>query len=452
MDIIIAGLGSVGFTLVKELTEEGHSVVVIDRNAPKVENAVNNYDVKGVVGNSASSDVLDEAGVGSADLFIAATNRDEMNILCCIIAKKRGVKKTIARTSQAVYADLFSDDSELGLNLAVNPQRAAAKEISRMLRFPSAIKVDQFSEGKVELIEFRVPEGSKLQGLALKDLGSHFKSKVLICAAQRNGKPIIPDGNFVIQAEDRLFLTATTKNISTFFKELGWNKQAKDVIIVGGSTTAQYLCNEIAKVGISIKLIEKNEHKALTLSEDLNHTEVICGDGTDQSLLIDEGIDSCDAFVALCDIDEQNIIMSMFASSREVPKVITKIDQLSYHDILQKSGIYSVVSTKTSAADEIVRFVRLIGNKKGSGVKRLFHIIDETTEILEFEAGKNFRRFDVPLQDLRINLKDDLLIAGIIRNEELITPTGQDVIKEGDSVIIVTLEEGFDNLNDILNF
>ncbi len=452
MDIIITGLGSVGITLVKELTEEGHNVVVIDRNAQKVENAVNNFDVKGVVGNGASNEILDEAGVSSADLLIAATNRDEMNILCCIIARRLGVKKTIARTSQADYAKLFSDDSELGLNLMVNPQQEAAKEISRMLRFPSAIKVDQFSEGKVELIEFRVPSGSKLEGLVLKNLKDTFKSKVLICAAQRNGKPIIPDGNFVIRADDRLFLTATTKNISTFFKELGWNRQAKNVIIVGGSTTARYLCREIAKVGISTKLIEKDEKRAAFLSEDLSHTEVVIGDGTDQSLLVDEGIDSADAFVALGNIDEQNIIMSMYANSRNVPKVITKIDQLSYHSMLQKSGIYSVVSTKTSAADQIVRFVRLMGNKKGSGVRRLFHIIDDTTEILEFEAGKNFRRFDVPLQDLRINLKDDLLIAGIIRDEELITPTGQDVIKEGDSVIVVTLEEGFDNLNDILNF
>ena len=218
MDIIITGLGSVGITLVKELTEEGHNVVVIDRNAQKVENAVNNFDVKGVVGNGASNEILDEAGVSSADLLIAATNRDEMNILCCIIARRLGVKKTIARTSQADYAKLFSDDSELGLNLMVNPQQEAAKEISRMLRFPSAIKVDQFSEGKVELIEFRVPSGSKLEGLVLKNLKDTFKSKVLICAAQRNGKPIIPDGNFVIRADDRLFLTATTKNISTFFK------------------------------------------------------------------------------------------------------------------------------------------------------------------------------------------------------------------------------------------
>ena len=452
MDIIITGLGSVGITLVKELTEEGHNVVVVDKNAQKVEEAVNNFDVKGVVGNGANNDILFEAGVSSADLLIAATNRDEMNILCCIIAHRLGVKKTIARTSQADYANLFSDDSELGLNLMVNPQQEAAKEISRMLRFPSAIKVDQFSEGKVELIEFRVPSDSKLEGLRLKNLKDTFKSKVLICAAQRNGRAIIPDGNFEIQADDRLFLTATTKNISAFFKELGWNRQAKNVIIVGGSTTARYLCREIAKSGISTKLIEKNENRAAFLCEDLSHTEVIIGDGTDQSLLIDEGIDSADAFVALGNIDEQNIIMSMFANSRNVPKVITKIDQLSYHDMLQKSGIYSIVSTKTSAADQIVRFVRLIGNKKGSGVKRLFHIIDETTEILEFEAGKNFRRFDVPLQDLRINLKDDLLIAGIIRDEELITPSGQDVIKEGDSVIVVTLEEGFDNLNDILNF
>lgn len=450
MEIVISGLGSVGTTLMQELVDEGHNIVVIDINAQKIENAVNKFDVKGVIGNGASTSVLKEAGVQHCDLFIGATNHDELNILCCIIAKKLGAKKTIARASKPEYVDLFKSDGDLGLSLMVNPQYEAALEISRMLRFPSAIKVNEFSNGKVELVEFLVSEDSPLVGLPLKKLGVVFKEKVLICAAQRDDKAIIPTGDFVIQAGDRLFVTATMKHISLFFKHLGWNRQAKDAIIVGGSTTAYYLCKELDKIGIHAKLIEKDPQKAAIFSEDFKKINVILGDGTDQELLLEEGLATTDAFVALANMDEQNIIMSMFATSQDVPKVITKIDQLGYYDMLQKSGIYSAVSTKTSTTDRIIRFVRLIGNAQGSTVKRVFHIIDDTTEILEFEAKENFKRFDVPIQQL--NLKKHLLVAGIIRKGELITPSGQDVIKLGDNVIIVTLEEGLDDLKDILDF
>lgn len=450
MEIVISGLGSVGTTLMQELVDEGHNIVVIDINAQKIENAVNKFDVKGVIGNGASTSVLKEAGVQHFDLFIGATNHDELNILCCIIAKKLGAKKTIARASKPEYLDLFKNEGDLGLSLMVNPQYEAALEISRMLRFPSAIKVNEFSNGKVELVEFLVSEDSPLVGLPLKKLGSIFKEKVLICAAQRDDKAIIPTGDFVIQAGDRLFVTATMKHISLFFKHLGWNRQAKDAIIVGGSTTAYYLCKELDKIGIHAKLIEKDPQKASIFSEDFKKINVILGDGTDQELLLEEGLATTDAFVALANMDEQNIIMSMFATSQDVPKVITKIDQLGYYDMLQKSGIYSAVSTKTSTTDRIIRFVRLIGNAQGSTVKRVFHIIDDTTEILEFEAKENFKRFDVPIQQL--NLKKHLLVAGIIRKGELITPSGQDVIKLGDNVIIVTLEEGLDDLKDILDF
>lgn len=450
MEIVISGLGSVGTTLMQELVDEGHNIVVIDVNAQKIENAVNKFDVKGVIGNGASASVLKEAGVQHSDLFIGATNHDELNILCCIIAKKLGAKKTIARASKPEYLDLFKNEGDLGLSLMVNPQYEAALEISRMLRFPSAIKVNEFSNGKVELVEFLVSEDSPLVGLPLKKLGSVFKEKVLICAAQRDDKAIIPTGDFVIQAGDRLFVTATMKHISLFFKHLGWNRQAKDAIIVGGSTTAYYLCKELDKIGIHAKLIEKDPQKAAMFSEDFKKINVILGDGTDQELLLEEGLATTDAFVALANMDEQNIIMSMFATSQDVPKVITKIDQLGYYDMLQKSGIYSAVSTKTSTTDRIIRFVRLIGNAQGSTVKRVFHIIDDTTEILEFEAKENFKRFDIPIQQL--NLKKHLLVAGIIRKGELITPSGQDVIKLGDNVIIVTLEEGLDDLKDILEF
>lgn len=450
MEIVISGLGSVGTTLMQELVDEGHNIVVIDVNAQKIENAVNKFDVKGVIGNGASASVLKEAGVQHSDLFIGATNHDELNILCCIIAKKLGAKKTIARASKPEYVELFKNDGDLGLSLMVNPQYEAALEISRMLRFPSAIKVNEFSNGKVELVEFLVSEDSPLVGLPLKKLGSVFKEKVLICAAQRDDKAIIPTGDFVIQAGDRLFVTATMKHISLFFKHLGWNRQAKDAIIVGGSTTAYYLCKELDKIGIHAKLIEKDPQKASIFSEDFKKINVILGDGTDQELLLEEGLATTDAFVALANMDEQNIIMSMFATSQDVPKVITKIDQLGYYDMLQKSGIYSAVSTKTSTTDRIIRFVRLIGNAQGSTVKRVFHIIDDTTEILEFEAKENFKRFDIPIQ--KLNLKKHLLVAGIIRKGELITPSGQDVIKLGDNVIIVTLEEGLDDLKDILDF
>ncbi len=450
MEIVISGLGSVGTTLMQELVDEGHNIVVIDINAQKIENAVNKFDVKGVIGNGASTSVLKEAGVQHSDLFIGATNHDELNILCCIIAKKLGAKKTIARASKPEYLDLFKNEGDLGLSLMVNPQYEAALEISRMLRFPSAIKVNEFSNGKVELVEFLVSEDSPLVGLPLKKLGNIFKEKVLICAAQRDDKAIIPTGDFVIQAGDRLFVTATMKHISLFFKHLGWNRQAKDAIIVGGSTTAYYLCKELDKIGIHAKLIEKDPQKASIFSEDFKKINVILGDGTDQELLLEEGLATTDAFVALANMDEQNIIMSMFATSQDVPKVITKIDQLGYYDMLQKSGIYSAVSTKTSTTDRIIRFVRLIGNAQGSTVKRVFHIIDDTTEILEFEAKENFKRFDMPIQQL--NLKKHLLVAGIIRKGELITPSGQDVIKLGDNVIIVTLEEGLDDLKDILDF
>lgn len=450
MEIVISGLGSVGTTLMQELADEGHNIVVIDVNAQKIENAVNKFDVKGVIGNGASASVLKEAGVQHSDLFIGATNHDELNILCCIIAKKLGAKKTIARASKPEYLDLFKNEGDLGLSLMVNPQYEAALEISRMLRFPSAIKVNEFSNGKVELVEFLVSEDSPLVGLPLKKLGSVFKEKVLICAAQRDDKAIIPTGDFVIQTGDRLFVTATMKHISLFFKHLGWNRQAKDAIIVGGSTTAYYLCKELDKIGIHAKLIEKDPQKAAMFSQDFKKINVILGDGTDQELLLEEGLATTDAFVALANMDEQNIIMSMFATSQDVPKVITKIDQLGYYDMLQKSGIYSAVSTKTSTTDRIIRFVRLIGNAQGSTVKRVFHIIDDTTEILEFEAKENFKRFDIPIQ--KLNLKKHLLVAGIIRKGELITPSGQDVIKLGDNVIIVTLEEGLDDLKDILEF
>ncbi len=449
MDVIIMGLGAVGKVLTEELSEKGLNVVVVDKDENKVEDAVASYDVKGVVGNGVSQEVLEEAGISRTEVFIAATSQDELNILSGIIAGKLGADTTIARVSEPEYFSMFSNADSLGVSLMVNPHHEAAMEISRILRFPSAIKVDQFSEGKTELVEFKVDDDSALVGLMLKDLNGKFTSKVLVCAATRNGKAIIPTGDFIIKPQDHLFLTATKKHITSFFKELGWNRQSKDVIIVGGSKTAVYLAIELERKGIHAKIIEKNKQKCETLAERLSKTEIIFGDGTNQTLLKEEGIMDADAFVALADIDEQNIIMSMFAKSVGVPKVVTKIDQLEYYAMLQSSGIDSVVSTKTSTADQIIRFVRNYGHKDGATVKRLFRIIDDQAEALEFVATKAFKKLGVPLMDL--HLKKDLLVAGIIRDNILITPSGKDFICEGDGVIIVTLNEGLVHLNDILD-
>jgi len=448
MKIIIAGLGAVGMAITEDLVQQGHDIVVIDALSSKIENAVSEYDVKGVVGNCASREILKEARVSSADLLIATTSNDELNILACIMAKKYGVSKTIARSSKEEYSTLFNDE-ELGVNLTVNPQKEAALAISRQLRFPGAINVNQFSETNVELIEIRVPAESPLIGVQLKDLSEKFEVKILICAVQRDYKPIIPSGLFTIQEEDRLFITSTRKDITTFFKKLKNNKPIKDCFIIGGSVTAQYLCKDLEKSGVDVKILEKNKRRAYELAQNLPKCEIIHADGTDQEVLMDEQIYDFDAFVSLTNSDEQNIITSMFAASQGIKKVITKIDQMTYYDMLQKNALYSAISTKTAAVEQVLRFVRLLENKKGSGIKRLFHIMDETAEILEFRAEENFKKFDIPIQQL--SLKRDLLIAGIIRDGELIIPNGQTVFKPEDNVIIVTLEEGFNNLNDILD-
>ncbi len=448
MDIVIMGLGAVGLELTEALSgKNGINVSVIDTNQKKVEDAVSMYDVLGVVGNGVTYETLKEANIDKTEVLIATTSQDELNILCCIMAKKFGAKTTIARISESEYYTLIDGENGLDLDMMVNPQHEAAMDISRILRFPSAIKVDKFSEGKVELVEFKVPEKSALVGVILKDLPHKFKNKVLVCAATREETAVIPTGDFVIEAGDHLFVTATKQDIIAFFKELGWNKQSKNVMIIGGSKTAVYLAEELEKKKIHATLIEKDYAKCKQLAQTLPHTTIINGDGTNQHLLREEGIEWTDAFVALGDSDEQNIIMSMFAKSLNVPKIITKIDQIEYYKMLQTSGIDSVVSTKTSTADQIMRFVRNFG-KRGN-VVRLFTLIDEKVEAVEFLATNKFRKLGVPLQEL--HRKKDTLIGGIIRKGKFITPSGKDCILEGDSVIVVTMANDFQYLNDILD-
>ena len=448
MDIIIMGLGAVGLELAESLSgKNGINVAVIDTNSHKVESAVDNFDVLGVVGNGITFDTLKEANVDKAEILIATTSQDERNILCCIMGKKFGAKTTIARISESDYFKLIDGDNGLDINLMVNPQHEAAREIRRILRFPNAIHVDKFSDGKVELVEFKVPADSRLCGVMLRELPYSFKHKVLVCAATRGEEAFIPAGDFVINPDDHIFVTGTKLDIAGFFKELGLNKQAKNVLIVGGSKTACYLIPDLHKKNIHATIIEKDYKKCQKLASLFPYANVIHGDGTNQQLLREEGIEWIDAFVALGDSDEQNIIMSMFAKSVGVDTIITKIDQVEYYKMLQTSGIDSVVSTKSSTADQIMRFVRNFGRR--GNVVNLFRIIEDKIEALEFLADKKFKKLGVPIMDLQ--LKQDLIIAGIIRKGKLITPSGKDCILEGDSVIIVTKDEELQDLNEMFD-
>jgi trk system potassium uptake protein TrkA len=448
MDIIIMGLGAVGLELTESLSaKNGINVTVIDNDEQKVEKAVDNFDVIGITGNGITFETLKEAKVSKAEILIATTSQDELNILCCVMGKKFGAKTTIARISETDYFKLIDGDNGLDIDLMVNPQHEAAKEIRRILRFPSAIHVDKFSNGKVELVEFKVVENSPLCGVMLKELHYKFKNRVLVCAAIRGEEEIIPSGDFVIEEGDHIFVTGTKLEITGFFKEIGLNKQAKNVLIVGGSKTACYLADELHKNNIHATIIEKDYQKCQKLASLFPYANVIHGDGTNQQLLREEGVEWVDAFVALGDIDEQNIIMSMFAKSVGVPTIITKIDQVDYYKMLQTSGIDSVVSTKSSTADQLMRFVRNFG-KRGN-VVNLFSIVEDKLEALEFVADKKFKKLGVPIMDLQ--LKNDLIIAGIIRKDKLITPSGKDSIHEGDNVIIVTKIEALQDLNDIFD-
>ena len=448
MDIIIMGLGAVGLELTESLSAKpGINVTVIDTNEDKVSKAVEDFDVIGVTGNGITFDVLKEANVSKAEILIASTSQDELNILCCVMGKKFGAKTTIARISETDYFKLIDGDNGLDVGLMVNPQHEAAKEIRRMLRFPSAIHVDKFSDGKVELVEFKVPADSVLSGLILKEIPYRFKNRVLVCAATRGEDAIIPDGDFVINPGDHIFVTGTKLEITGFFKEIGLHKQAKNVLIVGGSKTSCYLIEELHKNNIHATIIEKDAKKCNKLASLFPFANIIHGDGTNQQLLREEGIEWTDAFVALGDIDEQNIIMSMFAKSVGVSTIITKIDQVEYYKMLQTSGIDSVVSTKSSTADQIMRFVRNFG-KRGN-VVNLFSIVEEKLEALEFVADKKFKKLGTPIMDLM--LKQGLIIAGIIRKGKLITPSGKDCILEDDNVIIVTRIDELQDLNDIFD-
>ncbi|NCA67324.1 MAG: Trk system potassium transporter TrkA [Clostridia bacterium] len=446
MNIVIVGCGRVGSALVDQLSKEGHDLVVIDSNSALVSKLINDYDVKGICGNGANSDIQKEADVPSADLLVACTPLDELNILCCMVAKKLGTKEIIARVRNNEYFNLFLDN-ELGLSMMVNPEYESAMEIARILRFPLAIKVEPFADGKVELIEYRITADSPLVDVTLKDLGKTFEAKILVCAISREDKVFIPGGEFTLKANDKINITATPKDIYAFFKNIGaFKKRCKHVMMLGGSRISFYLAKQLRKIGINVKIIEDDYKQCLMLKENLDKADIIQANYTDLDVLIEEGLDNTDALIALSDNDETNVIISMFANNRKV-RVITKLDNTSYSSMLDGIGIDTVISPKSLTANQIIRHVRGRQNSGGK-VCTLYRIVNGKAEAIEFIANESFEQLSVPLKD--ITLKPNVIIASIIRDNATLIPCGEDTIEKNDRIIIVTTAEFFDELNDIL--
>ena len=450
MNIVIVGIGKVGSTVAEYLSREGHEVVVVDRNPDVVDHMASNYDVLGICGNGASIEIQKEAGVPKADLIVALTSSDEFNILCCILAKKSGACHAIARVRNPDYfKQLGFMRKELGLSMAVNPELEAANAISRMLRFPSATKLELFAKGRLEMAEATLFPGTLLEGVALHELQQKFGAQVLICAVQRGDEVFIPSGEFVLHAGDHINITASHADISTFFKSLGiYRDSVKSVLIVGGGKIAFYLAAQLLHLGMRVKIVEQDEATCELLSDALPKATILHGDGTDQELLLEEGLGSIDACVSLTGIDEENIIVSMFAAMKQVKKVITKVNRANLFSIMRSVGIESVVSPRAVTGELILRYVRAMRNSKGNSVQTLYKLLDGRMEALEFIVGESAPFTGKTLQALQF--KKDILIAGIIRGGKLIHPQGSDVMLPGDLVIVVTTTPGLRDLKDTL--
>ena len=449
MKIVIIGLGTIGRTILKNLSNEDHSVTVIDDDKEVVELLIEKYDVTGVVGNGACVDIQEEAGVDDADLVIALTNSDELNIFICLVAKKIGVKNTIARVRNPAYRNqIIAMKEELGISMIVNPERDTATEIFNLINLPSIAQVDHFSNGRALLVEIVVERGCSLIGETLLSIGKKLSTKVLICAVQRGQEVIIPTGNFSIMEGDRIHLTSDAKTLRDFLSEVNLVvSPLKDIMIVGGSKIGYYLSDELSKRKYRIKFIEGDVKKAEELADILPRVTVINDNGTHHDLLIEEGLEAMDAFVALTNTDEENMVLSMFANKLKVKKTITQIKGDDLYDMLGELGIKNIVSPKDIVADRIISYIRAIANKRGSNVLTLYRLVNNQVEALEFFAKKQQDIYGKPLKELKI--KKNCLVACIIRQSEVIIPNGNDCIKFGDNVVVVTTHKNFDDLTDI---
>lgn len=451
MKIILVGCGTIGATIISSLVSEGHDIVAVDSDADFLNSITNVYDVMGLCGNGADSDVLEEAGADTADLFVAVTGSDELNMLSCFLARRMGAKYTIARIRNPEYNDKslgFMKDN-LELSMCINPELLTARELYKILKFPSAVKIETFSRGNLEMIEIRLKSDSALDGMSLMEMRKTHKAKVLVCYVRRDDEVFIPDGNFRLKSGDWVGITASPSELQKLFKSLGvYQKQAKNVMLLGGSRTAHYLADMLLESGGSVKIIERNPEICERLSEALPKAVILNGDGAEQELLLEEGLRSLDAFVSLTNTDEANILLSIFASGQNVPKVIAKVNRQELVRMAENMGVDSVVSPKIMVGDVIVSYARALENSMGSNVETLYKIADGKAEALEFNVRADSKVIGVPLKELQI--KKGILIAGIIRNRKTVIPVGDDMILAGDSVVIVAADQGLRDLDGIL--
>lgn len=451
MKIIIVGCGKVGTTLAEQLNRENHDITLIDTNEEAIQNISNSADVMGVTGNGAVYQVQMEAGIQDADLLIATTNSDELNMLCCLIAKKAGNCHTIARIRNPEYSsEIRYIREELNLSLAINPELAAAREIARLLRFPSAIKIEPFAKGRIELLKFLIPEYSLLNDMRVMDVVNRLKSNVLICVVERGNDVVIPDGNFVMKKGDKISFIASHQESADFFKKAGVdNNIVKSAMFVGGGKLTHYLCRLLEDTKIKIKIIERDEERCRQLSELLPKAMIIHGDGTDEQLLLEEGIRQTEAFASLTGFDEENIMLSLYASSQSKAKLITKVNKIAFENVINSLNIGSLIQPKMLTAEIILQYVRAMQNSMGSSnIETLYKIAADKAEALEFRVKEGSPVLGIPLEKLK--LIDNLLVACINRGGTIITPRGKDTVEAGDTVIVVTTHTGLNDLTDIL--
>ena len=450
LNIIIVGCGKVGMTLIEQLSKEGHDITIIDKNAAKVQEMSNLYDIMGLVGNGASYSVQMEAGIENADLIIAVTASDELNLLCCTVAKQVGDCAAIARVRTPDYSKEAGYLREkLGLTMIINPELEASLETARILYLPTALEVNSFAHGQAEIVKFKIPEGNLLDGMTIATLGKSITNEILICAIEREGEVYIPGGNFQMAKNDIVSFVAPRRHIRSFLKKIGFKtKQVKDAMIVGGGKAYYYLAKQLIAMGIDVKIIEQNKERCEELSILLPEAIIINGDGTDEEVLREEGIEYAQAFIPLTDIDEENIMLTLHAKQVSNAKLITKINRSTFKNVISKLDLGSVIYPRYITSEAIIAYVRAKKNSTNSNIETLYHMFDNRAEAIEFRVDEPSSVTGIPLKDLM--LKNDLLVSFIYRNGKVQIPSGLDTIEVGDTVMIVTTHTGLDNIQDII--
>lgn len=449
MRILIIGCGKVGAALAEQLDHEGHDIVVIDNKVSAIHNVIDTLDVMGVVGNGASYHVLQEAGISTTDIVIAVTNSDELNMLCCLIAKRASRCHTIARVRNPQYneeIDFIKED--LGISMTINPELESAMEMARLIRLPSAIKIETFAKGKVELLKCQIPANSILNNMQIKNISVATHCKVLVCAIERGSDIFIPSGDFVLQSFDKISIISLPKSTPEFFSKIGLPpSHIKDIMIVGGGMIASYIGKRFQGTDVMVRIIEQSKERCEELSTQLPDSLIIHANGSDNNVLIEEGIDTTDAFASLTNLDEENILLSLYAQKRCKAKIFTKITRLTFDDIIRDMNLGVILNPKLLTADRIIQYVRAKQNSLGSNVETLYKLVGDKVEAMEFRVKNNDSFVGIPLE--RLNTKENTLVACINRSGKIIIPDGKATIQVGDTVIIVTTFFGLDDLREV---